>query len=210
MRLIQKHLFWLKVVIHLVATTPIGYLLLLVINDKAGGDPVQYIIHYTGIGALNTLVMLLTVSPVAKQLKQGVLIQTRRLIGLYVFFYASLHILAFVSLDLLFEWSLFFEEVIKRPYIIVGGVGYIILMLLAVTSFKQVKKKMGKKWQHLHNFVYVLAVLIPIHFFWSVKSEIIEPSLYFLIMAILLYFRVPQFKKWLKWLVNFKFNISNG
>lgn len=195
MRLTSKHLFWLKAIIHLVALWPIGYLVLSVISGDAGGDPVQYIIHYTGVGALNTLVILLMISPLARRLKQGILIQTRRLIGLYVFAYASLHIMAFISLDLLFEWSLLFQEILKRPYILVGAVAYLVLIALSVTSLKVIRKKMGRRWQQLHNWVYLVAILVPIHFYWSVKSEVIEPSIYILIVIGLLTLRLTIGKK---------------
>lgn len=159
--------------------------------DKAGGDPVQFIIHYTGIGALNTLVILLTLSPIARKFKQGALLQTRRMIGLYVFAYASLHLASFISLDLLFEWSLLLSETVKRPYILVGTFSYIILIALSVTSFKSIRRKMGKRWQQLHNCVYLLAILVPIHFYWSVKSEVIEPSIYIVLLSLLLVIRLP-------------------
>ena len=195
MRLTSKHLFGLKVIIHLVALWPICYLVLSVMAGDAGGDPVQYIIHYTGVGALNTLVILLMISPLARRLKQGILIQTRRLIGLYVFAYASLHISAFISLDLLFEWSLLFQEILKRPYILVGAGAYLILIALSITSIKVIRKKMGRRWQQLHNWVYLVAALVPIHFYWSVKSEVIEPSIYILIVIGLLSLRLSIGKK---------------
>ncbi|MGS0680046.1 protein-methionine-sulfoxide reductase heme-binding subunit MsrQ [Shewanella sp. 125m-7] len=194
MRLNRRSVFWLKVLFHTLGLLPIVYLVLKVVSDNAGGDPVQYIIHFTGIGALNALAATLLISPIAKVFKQGGLLQTRRLVGLYVFAYASLHVLAFFSLDLLFAWSLFFEEVIKRPYILVGATAYVLLTLLALTSFKGVMRKMGKSWQKLHNWIYLIAILVPIHFYWSVKSEVIEPSLYILLFAILLGFRVWQSK----------------
>lgn len=202
MRLTMKHLFWLKVVIHSIAILPVVYLVLLVLSDQAGGDPVQYIIHYTGIGALNSLIILLAISPIARKFKQGVLIQTRRVVGLYVFAYASLHILSFISLDLLFEWSLLFEEILKRPYILVGALAYIILLALSITSFKAIRRKMGRRWQQLHNLVYILAILVPIHYYWSVKSEVIEPSIYILLTSSLLLVRLPWNKYYQALLAN--------
>lgn len=195
MRITNKHVFWLKVLMHVVALLPIIYLVLAVLGDEAGGDPVQYIIHYTGIGALNTFLITLCISPIAKKFKQGALIQTRRLLGLYVFAYATLHLMAFISLDLLFEWTLFFQETVKRPYIVVGTVAYLLLLALSVTSLNAVRRKMGKRWQQLHNSVYLVAVLVPIHFFWSVKSEIIEPSIYIAVAALLLFFRKSQIQR---------------
>jgi len=195
MRITNKHVFWLKALMHVIALLPIIYLVLAVLGDEAGGDPVQYIIHYTGIGALNTLLIMLCISPIAKKFKQGALIQTRRLIGLYVFTYATLHLMAFISFDLIFEWTLFLQETVKRPYIVVGTVAYLLLLALSVTSFNAVKRKMGKRWQQLHNSVYLVAVLVPIHFFWSVKSEIIEPSIYIVVAALLLFFRKSQIQR---------------
>jgi len=195
MRLTNKHLFWLKALMHWIALLPIVYLVLLVLTGEAGGDPVQYIIHYTGIGALNTLLITLCISPIAKRFKQGALVQTRRLIGLYVFAYATLHLAAFISLDLLFEWSLFITETVKRPYILVGMVAYLLLFALTVTSFNAIKRKMGKRWQKLHNSIYLIALLVPLHFIWSVKSEIIEPSIYIVVTALLLSLRKEQIKR---------------
>ncbi|MGB0833322.1 MAG: protein-methionine-sulfoxide reductase heme-binding subunit MsrQ [Psychrobium sp.] len=195
MRLTNKHLFLVKAFMHWAALAPIVFLVLAVFYDEAGGDPVQYIIHYTGMGALNTLVLMLLISPVAKRFKQGALIQTRRLVGLYVFAYATLHLAAFISLDLLFEWSLFFTETVKRPYILVGILAYILLFALAITSINAVKRKMGKRWQQLHYSVYVVALLVPLHFIWSVKSEVIEPSIYIALTALLLWARKDQIKR---------------
>lgn len=196
MRVGARQLLAIKAFFHLVGTMPIVYLALLVLTDNAGGDPVQLIIHFTGIGALNALVATLLISPLAKQFRLPWLMQTRRLVGLYVFAYASLHIMAFVSLDLLFAWRLFFNEVAKRPYIILGAISYLCLTALALTSFKGVMRKMGRHWQQLHNGIYVIAILVPIHFYWSVKSEIIEPSIYILLVLTLLLWRVSKKYKW--------------
>ena len=195
MRLNSRSLLWLKTFFHIVGLLPIVYLVLKVMTDNAGGDPVQYIIHFTGIGALNALAATLLISPVAKRFRLSILMQTRRLVGLYVFAYASLHVLAFFSLDLLFAWSLFFEEVVKRPYILVGASAYILLAALALTSFKGVMRKMGRNWQKLHNGVYLIAILAAVHFYWSVKSELIEPALCMLIFAFLLVIRTKKSSK---------------
>lgn len=189
MRLSPRSVLLLKVVFHFIGLVPIAYLLLLVLNDQAGGDPVQFIIHYTGMGTINAVVATLLISPLAKQLKLAALMQTRRLVGLYAFVYGLLHIAAFVSFDLLFAWSFLLEEIIKRPYIMVGTAGFVILLLLAVTSPKFMMRKLGRRWQKLHNAIYLLAILAPVHFYWSVKSEIIEPSIYIGVFIFLLGYR---------------------
>lgn len=198
MRISPRGLFWLKVLLHIIFLLPAFYLVALVLTDNAGGDPVQYIIHYTGMGAINSLLATLLISPIAKRFKIAALMQTRRLVGLYVCAYALLHISAFISLDLLFAWGLLFEEVIKRPYILVGAATLIIILLLAITSPNRIKRSMGKRWQSLHNWIYLAAILAPIHFYWSVKSEIIEPSIYIALFAVLLFYRKDSIYKWLK------------
>ncbi|QBF81624.1 protein-methionine-sulfoxide reductase heme-binding subunit MsrQ [Shewanella maritima] len=198
MRLSPRGLWWLKAGLHLACLLPIIYLVYIVATDQAGGDPVQLIIHYTGMGTINSLLATMLVSPLAKWLKQSLLVRTRRLLGLYVFAYASLHIAAFLSLDLLFEWQLLLQEVVKRPYILVGAIAFVILLLLALTSFEAVKRKMGKSWLTLHRFIYFAAILAPVHFYWSVKSEIIEPGIYLLVFAVLLWLRRAQIVQWLK------------
>ncbi|MEH6462519.1 MAG: protein-methionine-sulfoxide reductase heme-binding subunit MsrQ [Shewanella psychromarinicola] len=198
MRISPRGLFWLKVLLHISFLLPVFYLVTLVLTDNAGGDPVQYIIHYTGMGAINSLLATLLISPIAKRFKIAALMQTRRLVGLYVCAYALLHISAFISLDLLFAWGLLFEEVIKRPYILVGAATLIIIVSLALTSPNAIKRRLGKRWQSLHNWVYLAAILAPIHFYWSVKSEIIEPSIYIVLFAALLVYRKDSIYKWLK------------
>lgn len=122
----------------------------------------------------------------------GFLLKTRRLLGLYCFFYACLHVLAFFALDLLFSFPLFFEELIKRPYIYLGATAWFLLLLLAITSANFIRKKMGSKWQQLHNSIYVIAIFAIIHFYWSVKSGWLEPAIYFLILSGLLLIRLKK------------------
>ncbi len=193
MRLAAKQLPWLKALLHLAAGLPLLYLVLQVVTDRAGGDPVQYIIHFTGKGALNALVATLLVSPVARKFKLGLLMQTRRLLGLWIFAWACLHILSYFSLDLLFAWELLFSEIIKRPYILVGASAWLLLAALALTSFKALQRRMGRRWQQLHYSIYAIALLVPVHYYWSVKSEVIEPSLYLAAMLLLLAIRLPRF-----------------
>lgn len=184
----------LKVVIHLAASLPLLNLYYLAFNDQLGADPVQRVIHFTGIGAFNLLLVTLTVSPIAKKFKQGYLLQVRRLLGLYAFSYAFMHVLNFLAFDLQFAWSLFINEVIKRPYITIGMVSFILLSLLAITSHHSLKRKMGKSWQSLHNYSYLIAILVSVHFYWSVKSEIMSPLFYLLLTLVLLVFRYTKLK----------------
>jgi len=184
----------LKVVIHLAAFIPLLYLYYLAFIDQLGADPVERVIHFTGIGAFNLLLITLTISPLAKQLKQGYLLQVRRLLGLYAFSYATLHVINFLAFELQFAWFLFFSEMVKRPYITIGMLAFALLTSLAITSHNRLKRKMGKSWQNLHNFSYLIVILVSVHFYWSVKSELIAPLFYFALTCVLLLFRYKKLK----------------
>lgn len=178
-----------KFFIHLACLLPLVYTYNLAIADELGGDPVESIIHFTGIGAFNLLLLTLCVSPVSKWLKSTVLLNNRRLLGLYAFTYAVFHVLNFLFFEVQFDFSLFINEVFDRPYITIGMVAILMLIPLAVTSVNLIRKRMGRKWQSLHNLSYLVVTLVAIHFYWSVKSEIIEPSIYIGLTIIVLALR---------------------
>ena len=136
--------------------------------------------------------------PLAKKYRQAYFLQVRRLLGLYSFTYALFHLLSFLAFEVQFDLTLFFNEIIDRPYITVGMAALIILLSLTVTSLSSLKRKMGKNWQKLHNGVYLALLLITLHFFWSVKSDIVEPVIYFIIALFLLSQRKDKFKRWFK------------
>lgn len=186
----------LKTIIHISALGLLVYQYYLAITDQFG-DPVEAIIHFTGIGAFNLLLITLLISPVTKRFKQPWLMKSRRLLGLYTFTYALCHIVNFWAFEIQFEFSLFISELIKRPYITFGLAAFVVLFLLAITSLSKIQRAMGRKWQTLHNLIYLALLLIAIHFYWSVKSELIEPSIYIVIALFLLYLRKGKVKRWL-------------
>ncbi|WP_407333857.1 protein-methionine-sulfoxide reductase heme-binding subunit MsrQ [Enterovibrio sp. 27052020O] len=195
MPLTANRIVWLKTLIHLVSLGFAANMVWLVLSNKFGADPVDGITHYTGLAALNTLIVTMLVSPIAKYTRQGLLIRCRRVLGLYSFFWASLHLLTYLALDLTFNFSLLGTEILSRPYLTVGAVCWLLLFALSVTSFARIQRKMGAKWQKLHNWVYLVLVLAPIHFYWSSKSELLEPSLYFLLAISLLLIRWKTLKR---------------
>ena len=111
------------------------------------------------------------------------------MLGLYAFFYACLHLAAYLGLDLRGYWTQIFEEIVKRPYITVGFAAWLLLVPLAITSTKGWIKRMGRNWARLHKLVYAIGVLAILHFWWLVKSDIREPLLYAAILALLLGWR---------------------
>ena len=193
---VKHKVFLLKVLIHLGALLPLTTLYYQAIFDQLGADPVQYVIHFTGIGALNLLLITLSVSPLAKYLRLGFLLQVRRLLGLYAFCYAAFHIINFLAFDLQFAWGLFINEVIERPYISIGMMAFFLLTALAITSHNHLKKVMAKSWQTLHNFNYLIVVLVCIHFYWSVKSELFTPLFYGFLCLVLLLFRFSKLQRY--------------
>lgn len=190
----DKKVFFLKVLIHISALLPLINLYFLAFSDELGADPVETVIHFTGIGALNLLLLTLSITPLAKVIKQGCLLKVRRILGLYAYTYALFHLLNFLSFEVQFDGALFISEVIKRPYITVGMVAFFLLTALAITSIDRLKRKMGKSWQQLHNVNYLIILLVTIHFYWSVKSELISPLFYFTVAMVLLLFRYKKFR----------------
>jgi sulfoxide reductase heme-binding subunit YedZ len=195
---LAHRLLLLKIAIHLMSFLPLMALYVLAFSDQLGADPVKEVIHFTGMGAFNLLLLSLVVMPLAKKYRQAYFLQVRRLLGLYSFTYAFCHLLSFLAFEVQFDLALFFNEIIDRPYITVGMAALIILFSLAVTSLSSLKRKMAKNWQRLHNGVYLALLLIALHFFWSVKSDIVEPGVYFIIALFLLSQRKEKFKRWFK------------
>ncbi|HIF9152941.1 TPA: protein-methionine-sulfoxide reductase heme-binding subunit MsrQ [Photobacterium damselae] len=203
MRITPKQITIIKSMVHIFSLIFMIYFVLLTLQGGFGADPVKGMEHFTGKAALNLLLLTLLVSPLAKVFRQGLLMKLRRMLGLYSFFWATLHFAIYISLDLGFDFSLLGEELFKRPYLTIGAVCWVILLLLAATSFQKIQRKMGKTWQTLHYWVYLALILAPIHYYWSVKSGLIEPSLYLVVAVLLLIWRKDFFIRLLG-----KFSIS--
>ncbi|AWK83768.1 protein-methionine-sulfoxide reductase heme-binding subunit MsrQ [Photobacterium damselae] len=203
MRITPKQITIIKSMVHIFSLIFMIYFVLLTLQGGFGADPVKGMEHFTGKAALNMLILTLLVSPLAKVFRQGLLMKLRRMLGLYSFFWATLHFAIYISLDLGFDFSLLGEEIFKRPYLTIGAVCWVILLFLAATSFQKIQRKMGKTWQTLHYWVYLALILAPIHYYWSVKSGLIEPSLYLVVAVLLLIWRKDFFMRLLG-----KFSIS--
>ena len=163
-------------------------------SDALGADPVAEIEHRLGLWALRFLVLALAVTPLRQLTGWAVLVRFRRMLGLYAFAYATLHLAAYVGLDLRGYWTQLFEDIAKRPYITVGFLAWLLLVPLAVTSTTGWIRRLGRNWARLHTLVYAIGVLAVLHFWWLVKSDIREPALYAGLVAVLLGWRI--WKRW--------------
>ncbi len=196
-RLNAKQITILKVLLHLAGFLPLLWLLFALNQGGFSADPAKDIQHFTGRMALKFLLASLAVTPLARYGKQPLLIRVRRLLGLWCFAWATLHLLSYSLLELgINNLGLLGSELISRPYLTLGMISWVILLLLAATSFQKAQRRLGKRWQTLHYTVYLVAILAPVHYLWSVKVLSPQPWIYALVAAILLAFRYKTFRKW--------------
>ncbi|MCE0812108.1 protein-methionine-sulfoxide reductase heme-binding subunit MsrQ [Buttiauxella sp. A2-C1_F] len=199
MRLTAKQIMWLKVGLHLAAFLPFVWLFYAANQGFLSADPAKDIQHFTGRMALKLLLATLLVTPLARYGKQPLLIRTRRLLGLWCFAWATLHLTSYAMLELgISNLALLGKELVTRPYLTLGIISWLVLLSLAATSTQSLQRKLGSRWQKLHNFVYLVAILAPIHYLWSVKVISPQPLLYALGAFILLALRYKKFRMWLR------------
>ncbi len=199
MRLTAKQITRLKVLLHLAGLLPFIWLFWAASRGQFSADPAKDIQHFTGRMALKFLLATLLVSPLARYAKQPLLIRTRRLLGLWCFARATLHLTSYALLELgINNPALLGSELVTRPYLTLGIVSWLVLLALTLTSTQYAQRKMGRRWQLLHNFVYLVAILAPIHYLWSVKILSPQPVIYALLALALLAWRYKKFRQWVR------------
>lgn len=155
-----------------------------------GADPVRTLIHECGIWTLRLLWLTLLITPLRELTGLNDLLRLRRMLGLFAFFYALLHMTAWVWLDQGLDGAVIVSEVVKRPYLALGMTAVLLMVPLAVTSTNAMMRRLRKRWLVLHRLIYVIALLGIWHFWWQVKKDIREPLVYALLLALLLGYRV--------------------
>lgn len=156
-----------------------------------GANPIEEITHNTGIWALRLLLATLAITPLRQLTTWGQLMPLRRLVGVFAFFYACLHVSTYVVLDWFFDVEAIVEDVLERPYITAGFTGFVLLVPLAITSTKAMVRRLGgRRWQQLHRLVYLSAVAGATHFLWQAKADLRRPAIYAGWLALLLGFRL--------------------
>jgi len=179
-----------KVVVFLASLVPQALLVRGAVTGNLGVNPAETIQLETGRWALIFLLLSLAVTPARRLTGWNVLIQFRRMLGLFAFFYAFCHFAAYWSFDLGFAFAAMVGDVLKRPFIALGFAAFLLMVPLALTSTKGWIRRLGKKWTVLHRLVYASAILAVLHFIWKVKVFTGDPVIYAAILATLLGFRV--------------------
>lgn len=184
----RKALILSKLVVWLAALAPLAVVVYQAVTNTLGPDPSAAIADDTGLTTLWMLAILLAITPVRRLIPQlNWLIKFRRLIGLFVFFYASVHLMAYVGLYAGFDLHIMATDITKRRFIIVGVTAWLLMLPLAVTSTTWAIRKMGgKNWNRLHKLVYLAAIAADIHYWWKVKTGVLSPAPFTLVITILL------------------------
>ena len=163
-------------------------------TNSFSANPVNEIIHHFGKWTLIFICLTLSISPLRRITKSNNWLVYRKMLGLFVFFYASIHLLSYAGLDHHFAWNIILEDIIQHRYVLVGATAWLLLLPLAITSSQKMKKILKHNWIKLHRLVYIIAVFGVLHYLWLVKKDLTQPMLYAAIITILLLFRI-KFKK---------------
>jgi sulfoxide reductase heme-binding subunit YedZ len=185
----------LKLAVHVGALTPLALMIWDYTQGNLGAEPIREITLRTGKTAIVLLMLTLAVTPAHIWFGWKQIIPLRRLLGLYSFFYAALHLIIFLWLDYLLDPQLIVEALFAKQYALVGLAAFLIMLPLAATSTRAAMRRMGKKWKSLHKWVYVAGVLVVLHYLLLVKNSYTEPLIFAAILALLLLTRVKPIKQ---------------
>jgi sulfoxide reductase heme-binding subunit YedZ len=169
---------------------PLMWLVWQGLAGQLGANPIEAITHRTGDWTLRLLLISLAMTPLRRLSGWTWPVRIRRMLGLFAFFYATLHLVTYLWLDQFFDWGEILQDIAKRPFVTVGMLGFAFLLPLAATSNQHLMKRLGKNWKRLHQLAYVVPVLGVLHFLWLVKADIREPVIYATVLLALLGERV--------------------
>ncbi len=194
----------LQIAMHVYAWSALVHILFDAFTGNLSANPIQEIEQRTGRHAITLLVLCIACTPLNTLFRWSELLKRRRALGLYAFMYATIHIIIFINFDHGFAWSLIIQTIVEKTYILVGLLGFLMMILLAMTSFDVWKKRMGKNWKKLHQTIYWIMPLVLLHYAWGKKGdffalqgEIIRPLIYTVIALILLAMRIPPVRRFL-------------
>ena len=180
--------------VFVLSTIPFVLIVYKIFYNKLGPEPVKEITHFTGEWTLIFICLTLAMSPLKRFTNFNFWIKIRRMLGLFVFFYASLHLLTYVGIDYRFSLQPIFDDVVKKKYIFVGFAAWVLLIPLTITSSQKMMFLLKKNWKKLHRLIYVIAILGSLHFIWLSKTIYFKPLIYFVLITVLLVLRI-NFKR---------------
>jgi sulfoxide reductase heme-binding subunit YedZ len=189
-----------KILLFFAALVPALWLGWALLNDRLGANPFEALTRESGEWTLRFLLLTLAMTPLRGLLQQGWPLQLRRMLGLYTWFYASLHLLTYLWFDQFFDWREIGVDLAKRPFIMAGMLGRLLLTPLALTSTRGMMRRLGRRWKPLHRSVYLIGVLAVLHYLLLVKADLLEPLIYAGLLALLLGYRL--FRAWQRRLPN--------
>jgi sulfoxide reductase heme-binding subunit YedZ len=181
---------WVKIPVFLLALVPVALLVRGMLIGNLGVNPAETIQLQAGRWALKFLLLTLAVTPVRRLTGWNIVIQYRRMLGLFAFFYATLHFASYIVLDQYFALDAMMADIVKRPFITVGFTAFVLMAPLALTSTKGWIRRLGRRWQLLHRLIYVSAICAVVHFAWKVKVFSGDPVIYAAVLTLLLGFRI--------------------
>ena len=185
-----------KAGVFLLALIPLARLVagVLAFPEWLGANPAEFITRSTGDWALRILLLTLAITPLRKLSERAWLLQFRRMLGLFAFFYVVIHFVSYIAFDHVFELDAILKDIIKRPFITVGFACLVLMLPLALTSANAMIRWLGaSRWRALHRLIYVIGPLAVLHFWWMVKRDITEPAIYAIVLALLLGYRLKKF-----------------
>ena len=185
---------YIKRLIFIASLWPILSIGIDIFQNNVGANPVEFIERHFGKWTLIFLCLTLSMTPLRRITKINQWILYRRMLGLFVFFYASIHLLCYIGLDYQFAWLDIKNDIIKHRYVLVGFLGWLLLLPLAITSSDKMIRRLKANWKKLHSLIYVIAILGVLHFIWLVKKDITEPLIYGVIILFLFALRLNLFK----------------
>ena len=180
-----------KLWLFVVCLLPLARLVGLGASGGLGANPIEFITHSTGTWALAGLLVTLSVTPLRRLTGRAEFIRSRRMLGLFAFFYACLHAFTYIWLDQFFDLAGIGKDIFKRPFITVGFAAFVFLIPLAATSTHAMMRRLGRRWQQLHRLIYPVALLGVVHYVWLVKKDVTQPLIFGAVLALLLAMRLP-------------------
>jgi len=184
-----------KPLLFLLCLVPLARLFYLGFIDGLGANPIEFVTRSLGTWALNFLLITLAITPLRKLTGNGKWLRYRRMLGLFAFFYAALHLTSYLWFDQFFDWYEIWKDIVKRPFITVGMFSFMLLAVLAATSTHRAIKALKGNWQRLHRLVYPAAIAAVVHYFWLIKLDLTQPVLYAVILFLLLAARLPMLNR---------------